>query len=253
MTASSSSRCRHASACGRMRSTSSAAVSAADSSAMNISTVYVPSKRPVFTAASTCSATGVAAPTRSVAWSSEADERRTARYSASASTAEITWAVVCSVYAARASCAEPAPPVSCTVPAIASSTGRASATASSSPPTKHTRLSRSPNASARATSTTTSGASTDMRSLTTATAFSSRAKLGVDADRSMSSAPFPAACTSPCSSKYASSSAVCDVQYVMMASACATSSVRVQPAASRRDTTIAPTVSLPEYTNESSI
>ena len=83
-------------------------------------------------------------------------------------------------------------------------------------------------------SATTSGASMDARSLTMATAFSSRAKLGVEADKSTSTVCGDAACTMPFSSKYASSSAVWDVQYVTTMAALATSSVRVQPAASRR-------------------
>ena len=78
-----------------------------------------------------------------------------------------------------------------------------------------------------------------------ATAFSSRAKLGVEADRSMSTVFGDAACTMPFSSKYASSSAVWDVQYVTTMPALATSAVRVQPAASRRSRTTSPTASFP--------
>ena len=113
-----------------------------------------------------------------------------------------------------------------TEPATASSTGRAAASASSSPAAKHTRLPLSENASARTGSTTASGASTATRSLTAATALSSRAKPGVEGDRSTSSVPAAAACTRPPSSKYASSSAVCDVQYVTTVRALPTSLVR---------------------------
>ena len=54
-------------------------MSAADSSDMSISTVYAPSKRPAFTAASTCSASGVVAPARPNVAPNAADDRCTAR------------------------------------------------------------------------------------------------------------------------------------------------------------------------------
>ena len=79
MTASSSSRCMAASACGRMRSTSSAAMSAADNSAMNISQVYGPEKRSSLMAASTRSACGDTAPTRLASRLGPAVEPITAR------------------------------------------------------------------------------------------------------------------------------------------------------------------------------
>ncbi len=115
--------------------------------------------------------------------------------------ADTTCAAVCSVYAARASCAEPEPPVSCTAPTSTSSSGHARSTSPFSPAAKQVRFSRRENASAAIMSPTTSGASTKTRSLTTATAFSSRAKLGVEALRSTNTVPGRAAWTNPRSSK----------------------------------------------------
>ena len=78
------------------------------------------------------------------------------------------------------------------------------------------------------------GASTNPKSLTVATAPSSRAKPGVDAEKSMSTAPGCADWTNPPSSKYASSSADCEVQNVMMALASSISAQRSKPAFAKR-------------------
>ena len=94
-------------------------------------------------------------------------------------------------------------------------------------------------------SRTTKGASTITRSLTVATAFISRAKLGVVGLRSSSTAPSGAFWMMPSSPKYRSSRCVVLVQNDTTSSTSAPSAAAVKPAASRRGSTARRKPSLP--------